>query len=358
MPKSSKKIPNVVIWLLILISYIPMLTIFSLGDGSRVFMYEATGFWLFVFLFLKFPTISVSSLKQSKIIRSLVFVGLTTVVFLMILKYFGFSFNFALTKVYEIRAKYVAMRIPLAGYLFNWVAGIVNPILFAIFIVKKKWVPLILVLFLQSLLFSVTGHKIFIFVLPFVLALLWVVRRRNPFAWLAMGLTGVILLGMLSYWLANDLWISSLFIRRTFFVPAQLSFFYYDFFSNNSYTFLSQHHIFRSFSDYPYHVAPPNLIAEVYFNKPELNANNGLVADAYMNFGLVGLVLWAVILTMMLKFMDASLKGKDSKIGIAGVAMAVLVLTNCALLTSLLTHGLLLALLLLYLLPKEKLQKS
>jgi len=355
MPKSSKKLSNLMVWLLILLSYVPMLTLFAFMDQPRVYMYAVTGFWILVFLLLKLPAVSFAPLKkiQSKIIRYFIFIGVNGIVFFLIYKYLGFFFSFDLAKVYDIRSQYVMKGIPLAGYLFTWVGYIVNPIFFVLFFTIRKWTFTVLIVASQFLLFSVTGNKTFLFALPFVLALMWIVTRKNPVAWMAIGLIVIILAGMLSYWLIDDVWVSSLFTRRTLLVPAQLSFFYYDFFSNNTHTFLSYHRIFRSFLDYPYHLAPPNLIGEVYFNKPELNANNGLVADAYMNFGFVGFVLWGIFLVIILRLIDSFSKNKDIKITIAAIAVPVIFLTNSALLTCLLTHGLLLALMLLYLLPKR-----
>jgi len=237
MPKSKEKLSNIMVWLLILLSYVPMLTLFAFMDQPRVYMYAVTGFWALVFLLLKLPVVSFAPLKnsQSKIIRYSFFIGLSGIVFFLIYKYLGLSFSFDLTKVYDIRSRYVELGIPLAGYLFNWVAYIVNPIFFALFLTKRKWIWVGLIIFLQILLFSVTGLKAFLFALPFVLALMWIVNRKNPLAYMAIGLTGIILLGMFSYWLVDDVWISSLFTRRTLLVPAQLSFLYYDFSSKPSY---------------------------------------------------------------------------------------------------------------------------
>jgi oligosaccharide repeat unit polymerase len=356
MPKSKEKLSNIMVWLLILLSYVPMLTLFAFMDQPRSYMYAVAGFWLLVFLLLKIPAISFVSLKnsQSKIIRYSIFIGLSGIVFFLIYKYVGFFLNFDLTKVYNIRREYHQMGVPFLGYFLNWLAYIINPTFFVIFSIKKRWILSAVIIFLQILLFSVTGAKAFLFALPFVLILMWVAGRKNILALMTSGLIVIILIGMFSYWLVDDLWISSLFARRTLLVPAQLSFLYYDFFSQNAHTFLSQHHVFQNFTEYPYHLNPPHLIGEVYFNEPELGANNGLYADAYMNFGFIGFVLWAFLLTIILKLIDSFSRNKKIITTIAVVAMPTLSLVNSALLTCLSTHGLLLSLIILYLLPKER----
>lgn len=354
-PKSPKKLSNIVIWLLLLMSYIPLLTLFSLMNQSRIYVYAITGFWILVFSLHQTPNILVLPLKkmQSKLLRNSIFICLSVVVFFLIYKYIGFFVNFNLTKVYDIRSDFIDTNIPLAGYLFTWLAYIVNPTFFALFLTKKKWLPLVLIIAIQVIIFSVTGMKSFLFSLPFVFGLIWITKQKKQFLLITITLIVIILCGMFSYWLIDDVWISSLTTRRSLLVPAQLSFFYHDFFSNHQFTFLSQHHIFKNLINYPYQLNPPYLIGKTYFNRPQQASNNGIYADAYMNFGFVGFILWGIFLSIILKLINTFSKNKNIKITIATIAMPVIFLTNSALLTCMVTHGLILSLILLYLLPKN-----
>lgn len=355
MPKPSKrKISTIIIWLLILLSYIPMLTIFGLKDESRAFMYAATAFWIVVsFLLVYTAGISLRPLRLSKLISYSISIGLSVIVLYISYRYFGISFNFDWSKIYDIRAEYVAVNVPLSGYFFDWQGHIVNPMLFAIFAIKKRWFYAALIILFQFLLFSTIGIRNMLFSVPFVLILMWIVNRKNPVTYMAIGLAGIVSLGILSYSLVTDVWLSSLFTRRTLLVPAQLYFFYYDFFSEHGPIFLSTTRIFRTFIKYPYDVYPPHLIAETYFNLPDMGANTGIVGDAYMNFGFLGMFIWAFLLAMILKLLDACSRGKDMRIVIATVALPIITITNSALLTNILTHGLLLAIILAYLLPRR-----
>jgi len=353
MPKSPKKLSNIVVCLLTLMSYIPMLTIFTLKDESRIFMYSVTAFWITVFQLLRLTVPPMTPLKHGKIVLYLVSACLGIAVLLLNYTYFGFSFNINLGKVYDIRRQYIAAKAPLVGYLFNWQAYIINPTFFAVFIRNKRRLLVGLVVILQLLLFSSTGNKTYLFAMPFVLILMWIIDRENALVYISAVLAGSILLGMLSYWLIDDIWISSLLARRTLFVPAHLYFLYYDFFSEHGPLFLSSTRGFRLFMDYAYELNPAHLIGQIYFNRPEMGANTGIVGDAYMNFGLMGLFLWSILLASILKLADACSEEKDLRVGIAVVAMPVLSLTNSALTTNLLTHGLFLALIVLYLLPKK-----
>jgi len=360
MPKKTKKLSNIILWIFSLMSYVPMLTLFALMDESRIFMYATTFFWIIVFLIIrtKIPKLNIKKLKQSKVIRWIIFITVPIISFALVYKYLGLHINFSLRSVYEIRSHYTGLHIPFAGYILNWFAKIIGPTLFVIFFMKKKWIPLILVLGLQILLFSITGHKSYLFVIPFVLAMLWIVNKKNSLNWMTIGLIIIILISNLSYYLIDDLWLSSLATRRTLLVPAQLSFFYYDFFSNNQFTFFSQHHIFQNLINYPYNLNPPHLIGEAYFNRPQMGANNGIVSDGYMNFGFIGMIMWAIVLSFILKLIDNLGKRKNIKITITVIMIPTLSIISSSLPTVLITHGLVLSLLLLYLLPKEKFKQK
>jgi hypothetical protein len=282
----------------------------------------------------------------------------STLSVILLYSHAGFSFNFDLSKVYEIRSDYVAANIMFSGYMIGWTAKVVLPlmILIALFYKKGKrsYLLLFIALLFQIYIFSISGHKSHLFRIPAIIGLALFVNRKNFLSKLGLVFSALVILGIFSYLLLGDLWLPSLFTRRTFFCPAQLSFYYYDFFSQHRPIYLSTSHIFRSFLDYPYHLPPPHLIGEVYYNKPVMHANNGIVSNGFMNFGYPGLFLWAILLATLLKFADAVVEHKNIKIGWPILLMAFYMLVDGAPLTTLLTHGLFLAILLCYFIPKEK----
>jgi hypothetical protein len=355
MPKSTKKLSNVLIWIMVLVSYMPMLTFFAFTDAPRAYMYAVSGFWVLVFLLLyvPMPKVALPSLKQGRVIRYAIFIGLGTVVVFLIFRYLGISFSLDLLDVYEVRSEYIAAGIPLGGYLIPWMGKIVNPIFFALFLRQRRWLLVALTIVVQLIIFSATGHKGYLFILPFVFALIWIIQRKNPLLYMGLGLFGVVLAGWLLSSLADNYLVSSLFTRRTLMIPGQLSFTYYDFFSQNDLVYLSASRL-GFFASYPYQIAPPYLIGGVYFGAPTMNANTGITGDAFMNFGFFGLVLWGVLLAVILRLIDTCGRHVDLRLGVAVIAAPALSLTNSGLLTNILTHGLWLALLLLYLLPKCK----
>jgi len=139
----------------------------------------------------------------------------------------------------------------------------------------------------------------------------------------------------------GNIYLESLFIRRVFFVPALLNQFYFDFFADN-HLYLS-HSIFKSFIDYPYELNPSHLIGKEYFSSEVMSANNGFISDGFMNFGIVGIILNIIFVTMLIKFFD------DQKISSKFFGIFILMifsLLSSFFLTNLLTHGIILLILL------------
>lgn len=355
MPKNQKHLSSVMLWMFIVLSFVPFLTIYSFLDQSRAYAYAVMAFWVFIIFLIKLPSVSIVFLSKiySRSFFYLFAFGLIASVIFLIWKYLGFTIGINLDKVYDIRSNYSQLKVPWSGYLFTWVAHIVNPIIFAIFLTRKKILPTIIIILLELVLFSQTGNKSYLFALPFVLVLMWIVRKKNPYVWLCAGLSGIVLSGLISYWVIGDTRMLSYFTRRTLLLPAQISFMYYEFFSANGFVFLSQHSIIPNFMDYPYDLKPAYLIGSVYFNNSETSANSGIYGDAFMNFGYAGFVIWGIVLAIILRMIDGLSKNKDKVVLVSLVAMPVISLINSALLTCLLTHGILLSMLIMYLLPPK-----
>ncbi|MFA5400917.1 MAG: hypothetical protein WC359_10785 [Dehalococcoidia bacterium] len=353
-PKSLNKLSTIFVWLLMLLSYVPMLTYFALANGDRLYIYAVSFFWLITIFIVRLPVpgIRLRPIRQSTIIMYLLFIcfGLTTLY--LIWQYLGLSLKFDLTGVYDIRSAYKQAQIPMAGYLFSWMAKVINPVLFAIFILKKKWAPAALTVLLQLLLYSATGHKTYFYILPFVLVLMWIVTRKNALSNINIMLTGIIAIGILAYWWTGHIWISSLITNRTLLLPAQISFDYYDFFSHNELVYLSDSRL-GFFADYPYELPPPYLIGKIYFGNPNTSANTGIYGDAYMNFGFAGLAIYSIILGIIFKIVDLCSRRLDLRLGVAAIAASTISLTNGALTTAFLTGGLWLVIVMLYFLPKS-----
>lgn len=361
LPKFSLKLSDLLIWLLVLLSYVPMLTIFAFQDQSRVFMYATTAFWLGISIINAFsPEIYLPPIKksQAKAICLSLYALLGIISLFVIYEYMGFFVNMDISKIYDVRSEFVEAELPLKGYYFHWLATAFNPIFFAVYVVRKRWIFVLAIVCLQILIVSVVGLRSYLFILPFVLGLMLMVKQKSPLNVIVSGLTAMIFLGLLFYCLAGNVHPFLFLTARWLFVPAEITFYYYDFFSTHE--LIPFAYIFKYFLkipyffDYPYDVEPAYLIGSEYFGQPELGAVGGILADAYMNLGLLGLVVWGMGLVMILKLLDCCSRGVDKRIAVAALAMASLSLPGTYLVRTLITGGLLLSILVLYLLREQR----
>ena len=88
--------------------------------------------------------------------------------------------------------------------------------------------------------------------------------------------------------------------------------------------------------EYPYDVRATNLIGEVYFNRADMSANNGLVSEGYMNFGTWGVLLNIVIVSAYFAVLN-SLKIPTKYFGLFVLTMFSFL--SSSVFTVLLTHG-------------------
>ena len=82
-----------------------------------------------------------------------------------------------------------------------------------------------------------------------------------------------------------------------------------------------------------------------------MESNANLWADAYANFGYVGIFLFSVLLAIVLWLYDSLASRCDRRLAALAIGLPAFALANTGLLTALLTNGIGLAMLLVYLMP-------
>jgi energy-converting hydrogenase Eha subunit A len=140
-------------------------------------------------------------------------------------------------------------------------------------------------------------------------------------------------------------------------LPGLLTGYYYEFFSSHPHAQLG-HSIFKSLVDYPYAVQPPYLIASTYFHNAAMESNANLWADAYANFGYVGIIVFSLLLAFALWLYDSMAFGRDKRLAALVIGLPAFALANTGLLTALLTNGIGLVMLLVYLMPPTMHERS
>ncbi|MEY8763484.1 MULTISPECIES: O-antigen polymerase [Clostridium] len=252
--------------------------------------------------------------------------------------------------VYAVRLNYRQEAGRLTDYFVQWLGNIINPFILAYFIYKKKYKFAIIPVALQVVLYGYAAYKSQFAVLllaPFFgMILRYGIKRSLIEKMMALA----VILGLAAFFL-KKLSIYLLVIIRIFLWPSLIALEYYDFFWMYPKMLLSQSilgHFFKNI----YNMDPNFYMATVYYGRPDMRLNVTWYGDAYMNFGIVGVILFSILLY----FIMIIIKSVETKnIFLVGTILfgGIMALFNGPILTTLLTNGLGLGLVLAYLLPKE-----
>lgn len=260
--------------------------------------------------------------------------------------------NFNLADVYTVRQEYIENLLPGLAYFVSWTGYVFNMVLLVIFLQQWKegrWWALVGIgttLLLQLLLFGMTNFKTFLFTPFAIMGLIWTTRRISFYRAVLIGSLAVICLLFIVDLVTP---FGTALLKRAYFDPAAMHNLYFQYFSKHPFASGSGGAL-GEWLGAPYNDYPLQLVADHYLGTAE-HPNAGWMADAYANFGAVGIFLYGVILAFILRLADFLAK----KIAEPGVTEGLMltpavVLCSSALGTALLTHGLLVLLVTLWVL--------
>ncbi|HAZ21366.1 MAG TPA: hypothetical protein DCY84_03230 [Firmicutes bacterium] len=367
LPSSLRRPSQVAYYILYLLVFIPSIFIpgYIYGFyGNGILQYNFVLFIAFALLGLHYK-LPLLRIKRITGIRSGFWIAcyaISALIYAYIISKFGFSFDLvALADVYDVRSSYkeaIASSSPLLAYLIPWQANVLNPLLIARGFTGKKPVSLLVGIFGQLLIFSITGFKSVLFSSALILGLfiiLTIKSGKEHFGVIInLGVSALIIgLVKLSEITQIFYFVASIFVRRLIMTNGILTGYYFQFFSDNPKALLG-HSVLKSVVEYPYVLGPPTMIGGIFYGTTAMSANANIWADAYANFGFYGMILFSIILALFFWLYDSIAQKTDLKITTLLLAVPAMSLCNAALLTTLLTHGLLLAMLIIYVLPEKE----
>lgn len=366
MPVELSRPSETVLWFLYLMVFIPSLIIpVFAAEVSELALFKLHITLLSGFLILnlapRIPTLRLPNLKLRHRGFILLIMALMSILYVSVVSSYGFNIRpVSFADVYDVRASYKSVSASvLSAYGISWLGNVFHPLLIAAGIRWRSLALISLGLFGQIMIYSITGFKSIALSGVVIIGLL-IASRKNGTEfglWMAWGAASVVGLGMAVGKFFNLPLLTHLATSRLFVTPGLLTGFYYDFFSAHPKVYMSDG-ILSSVSSYPYTMEPDRVIGINYFGNPDMHANANIWADAFANFGLGGVVLFSIILTGILWLYDSISKSKDRRTAIMLLGVPCITLSNTALETSLLTHGIGLVILLMFLLPTDEERRS
>ena len=256
--------------------------------------------------------------------------------------YAHFRIHLSLADVYDLREEAREFNMPLLWKYLNAATANVIPLVMVYYVTQNKKAWIYLLAFVGLLNFSIAGSKSTLFKIVLAL-LLFAFRKKDLYKIIIPSFLMICGLSILEYLAMNTNVISTLLIRRMFYIPSLLDSFYYD--------YISQHTpLYYATSKYP---ILNFTIGTEYFRADAMRANNGLFSDAYSNLGSFGCIVCPIIVAYFFKICNNISNGQNKGIIMFFSFLVVLTIGGSFFTTSLLTHGLLLLCITIYLMPKQ-----
>ncbi|WP_109391504.1 hypothetical protein [Proteus cibi] len=216
------------------------------------------------------------------------------------------NFNVFLFKdIYDIRRESRLSNTSFSVYGYFWLAKVICPISIIYALEKKNKLLFIISSIVLLYLFMTTAHKSVFLTLFVILGFYIGANNYNEKYSQITKATLVLFLVILFLRIIIDFEEpESLLIRRLFFIPSLLNYYFFDFFQS-SFTYYSNSYL-SIIIDYPFDKTIPQLIGKAYFNSEEMSANNGYISDGYANLGHLGVFINICLASIVFKVLKNS----------------------------------------------------
>ena len=338
------------------VTFAPLFTYYSLTDSPRSFMYMMFSCFIVVATARRIPWPKIPRLKSGpSIALALCITGLLATTVFVISSGAYELFNLDMARVYEFRSALASLDGGVMAYINSWSFRIFNITMLAWAILRKhhKLVPVVLLA--QVVLFGVSSHRSVLFAPVLIIGLVILSRFKSAPRLIVWMTTVSVSLSALFFLIFGNVNPVSLFARRLLFVPAFLDFQYYEFFQTAGFVRMSNG-VLSFLFEYPFSELPPTLISEYAYGVDTVWANAGYIATSYMHFGWIGVVVLSALVGYLLSLVDHLTVGHVPVwFGLALVSVGfVMLFTGGDFGTTLLTHGLGVSMLLLWLLSSSE----
>jgi hypothetical protein len=364
MPLRMKRPSQIMYWFLYVMVVLPASVAIKHGvtlpDGE-VLVVVLVMFITFLMMGLiyYFPVVSLPRIQLSWSQYWILFAAIALVFYVYVVQVLGFSLRFiSFYDVYDVRDEFKAAAQEAGGtvtYAVIWIGNVIGPMLITYGFMKKKYAYFGLGILSQVFIYSLTGFKSVILAGVLVIAMFIALQKRGRVLGPMMitGASGLVTLAIfLAQW-TGITFIAYLSVGRLLLLPGLMTGYYYQFFSTHPKAMMGDS-ILSPLVDYPYSVQPQYLIGATYFNNPETQANANVWADGFAQFGISGMFFFSAVLAGVMLLYDSASRQTNKIYAAVLLGIPAITLANNPVETSLLTHGILLLLLLVYLVPSHR----
>lgn len=281
---------------------------------------------------IKIPSYTLSISTSQKLLFYAILIGILPFIILY-LPYINLK-NLFFLEIYETRTLMnSAINNLYINYTYSWFNKILIPALVVFGLYFRNKLIVLSSVFLLVFLFLCGAHKAVFIGLVMVLILYKYDYKKKANYFIKF----ILLVSLLSLFISvvfNNDFLTVLSVRRTIFLPSLLDILYFDFFDHNH---LYWSEIFNGIIiEYPYEHRHSYEIGKAYFGTIIWNANNGIVSDGFMNYGMLGVIINSFIFSLYFSVIN-QLNISSKFFGVFFLLFFVII--SSSLPTVMLTHG-------------------
>lgn len=352
-PRKLGSIVDIFVFATFLVGLLPMLVLYTFGGYNQldallflvVCMYMTVGLNRFDMRFKIFNKTFAHSAFRFVVLIACV------ISFLLILRDLGFKTSLpGLSEIYDLREDFKGNISRFGIYSLNYLAYVFAPTLMYVAIKENRYYFLLIALFLAFYSFSVAGHKTTVGTILFS-GIIALTNQRDFTSTKVLGaFVGLFLFFIIVEFSYPNNPISSVIIRRMILVPGQANLLWYDFFSSHEKDFFRENIPLSLILNSSYDGLAMTVGKE--YLKNGVHANASVFFNAFANVGLLSIVLIPSIIVLISKLIGP-LRNLHT-LGIILILPQIIFLTNTGIVTSVISHGLLVTVLVLKIAPKYK----
>lgn len=307
-------------YIILCLKFIPLTVLIAYVNYPAEYVLQTFIFW-FTFIIgyntlPSFRTIRYSWIRNNRrtlniLLKILICIFVISVLYVSI-KYTGFRLHTSLFDVYDIRFEQREVSYPKVFSYLLAASSILCPLILSFFLDKKKYLYALLFCFIIYVDFSIAGLKSIIFT-TIIAIILRIVYSPKILYYIPV----IASIAIASIFLLNETFQigTSFVLWRTFFVPSGMDYEYYTFFKIFEPDYYRNSVLRRLGFVSPYKDSSVDIAVGEYFN-PEIDgirANNGLISEAYANFGSYGCILFPILIIMYIKILSSFAKYTDER---------------------------------------------
>lgn len=272
------------------------------------------------------------------------------------------NFSLDIDAVYQYRRETAENLPDVFGYIFFNVSNAIIPssVVLALHL-RSKLLALVGVVS-GILLFAMSHHKSILFISLAVVLFYVIFRKIRNVRMYAVFPIALVLLGCVeivynTYFATTREpgYLTSYMVRRALYVPAMADAAAVEIFSETAKYFWSASRISFGFLQNPHGETPPVFLAMNIFNDPGMSLNSGVIGSGFAQAGILGVSMYSIVTALIMSFINSV----GARVGhplVAALSLPIIlqIFTTTDLVTSILTHGLLLLIVILIYLPPDK----